>query len=97
LLALSLVVIVAGVSGKPTGNLAVGVAYGDEPQQLALPRGEAGLAAAAAFGIEVGMVQVRAQQRQQCPVALGELPARAAKKIIGAIRPSARCRSRSAR
>jgi hypothetical protein len=38
-----------------------------------VPGGELGGGAAAAFGVEVGLVQVGAQQGQQCPVALGEV------------------------
>jgi len=46
---------------------------GDYPQQFSVPAGELGRACAAAFRVEVGLVQVGAQQGKQRAVVLGEV------------------------
>jgi len=60
---------------EPAGALGIGVPGGDQAQQLPLPGGELGRWVAAAFGVQEGLVQVRAQQHQQRPVAFGEVGA----------------------
>jgi len=55
------------------GDLGVGQPARDQVQQLPVPRGELGDGVAAAFGIEVGLVQVWPQQREQGAVGLGEV------------------------
>src|SRR5215467_15713450 len=54
---------------EPPGDLGVGVADGDQAQQFPMSGGELEAGAAAAFGVEVGLVQVGAQQGQQVAVA----------------------------
>jgi hypothetical protein len=54
-------------------DLGVGVPGGDQVQQLGLPGGELGDGVAAPLGIQEGLVQVRAQQREERPVPLGEV------------------------
>jgi len=54
------------------GDLGVGMPSGDQAQQFPLPGGEPGDGVAAAFGVQVGLVQVGAQQR---PVPFGEVRA----------------------
>jgi hypothetical protein len=54
---------------------------GNQVQQVLLPGGELGDGVAAAFGVQVGLVQVRAQQGEQRPVALGEVRAGPADKV----------------
>src|SRR6266487_1538377 len=49
---------------EKAGDLGVGVPGGEQVQQVLLPGGELGVGVAAAFGVEVGLVQVRAQQRE---------------------------------
>ena len=46
---------------------------GDQVQQVGLPGGEPGDGVAAPLGVQIGLVQVRAQQREQRPVPLGEI------------------------
>jgi hypothetical protein len=58
---------------QPAGDLGVGVAGGQQAQQVLLPGGEPGNGVAAALGVQVGLVQVRAQQREHRPVTLGEV------------------------
>jgi hypothetical protein len=60
---------------ESAGDLGVDVPGGDQAQHLPVTAGKPGHAMAAAFGVEVGLVQLGAQQRQQVPVALGEVPA----------------------
>ena len=55
------------------GNLGVGMPGSDQVQQFPLPGGELGSGVAAAFGVQVSPVQVRAQQDEQRAVALGEV------------------------
>ena len=68
--------------GQPelTGHLDVGATGSDEMQQLPLPGGEVGHGRAASLRVEVRLVEVRAQQREQRPVTLGEFGARASNK-----------------
>jgi hypothetical protein len=58
---------------EPPGDLGVGVAGGDQAQQFPMAGGELGGRAPLAFGVEVGLVQVGAQQGQQVAVAVGEI------------------------
>ena len=45
-----------------------------------MPGGETGDGMAAPFAIQVGLVQVRAQKREHCPVAIGEIRSARAEK-----------------
>ena len=65
---------------EPPGDLGVGVPGGQQAQQVILAGGEPGDWVAAPFGVQVGLVQVRAQQHQQRPVTLGEVRAGASVK-----------------
>src|SRR5262249_47867758 len=60
---------------QAAGDLGVGVPGGDQVQQVPVPRGEPGGGVAAALGVEVGLVQVRAQHGEQVAVAFAEVPA----------------------
>ena len=57
------------------GDLGDGVPGGDQVQQFPLPDGELGGRVAAALGVEVGLVQVRAQHGEQVTFAVGEIRA----------------------
>jgi hypothetical protein len=46
-------------------DLGVGVPVRDQPQQASLPRGEPGPLGAAAFGVQVSLVQMRTDQGEQ--------------------------------
>ena len=72
---------------QAAGDLGVGVPGGDQAQQVFLPGGELGDRVAAAFGVEVGLVQVRAQQHQQRAVTLGEVRPGPADKFSRTVRP----------
>jgi hypothetical protein len=50
---------------EPPGDLAVGVAGGEQAQQLPVPGREPRQRVPASFGVEVSLVQVRAQQGEQ--------------------------------
>jgi hypothetical protein len=65
--------VTAAVRLEAAGDLGVGVPGGDQVQQVFLPGGELGDGVAAVFGVEVGLVQVRAQQHQQRAVTLGKV------------------------
>jgi hypothetical protein len=58
---------------KAAGDLGIGVPGGEQAQQVPVPGGQRGDRVAAAFGVHIGLVQVRAQQHQQGPVTLGEI------------------------
>jgi hypothetical protein len=58
---------------QTAGDLGVGVPGGQQVQQVFLPRGEPGHRMAAPLGIQKGLVQVRAQQREHRPVPFGEI------------------------
>ena len=60
---------------ETAGDLGVSVPGGDQMQQVPVPGGELGDGVTATFGVQVGMVQVGAQQREQRAVALGEVRA----------------------
>jgi hypothetical protein len=45
----------------------------DQAQEVGLPGGEPGNGVAAPLGIEIGLVQVGAQQGEDRPVAVGEI------------------------
>jgi hypothetical protein len=60
---------------------------GQQAQQVFRPRGQPGNRVAAPFGIEVGLVQVRTQQREDGPVCGTSTAARAARGP--AVRPGA--------
>jgi hypothetical protein len=60
---------------QAAGDLGVGVPGGEQAQQFPVPTGEL-RDRAAAFGVEIGLVQMRAQQYQQRPVMLGNSPFR---------------------
>src|SRR4029077_1856289 len=66
---------------EAAGDLGVSVPGRNQLQQVPVPRGEPGDGMAAAFGVQVGLVQVRAQQREQRAVTLGEVRAGPAAKI----------------
>ena len=55
------------------GDLGVGAPSGHQAQQFPLAGGQFGGASAALLGLKVGLVQVRAQQREQGTVAFGEV------------------------
>jgi hypothetical protein len=54
---------------------------GQQVQQVLLPRGEPGDRVAAPLSVEVGLVQVRAQQREDRPVPVGEVQPGPAEKV----------------
>src|SRR5580693_1802805 len=58
---------------QAAADLGVGVPGGQQAQQLPLPGGEPGDGIAAPLGLQVGLAQVRAQQREHRPVPLGEI------------------------
>ena len=60
---------------ETAGDLGVSVPGGDQVEQVPVPGGELGDGVTATFGVQVGMVQVGAQQREQRAVALGEVRA----------------------
>ena len=60
---------------QAAGDLGVGVPGGDQVQQVPVPGGELRGRVAAALGVEVGLVQVRAQHGEQVAVAVGEIRA----------------------
>jgi hypothetical protein len=60
---------------QAAGDLGVGVPGGDQVQQFPLPDGEPGGWVAAPLGVEVGLVQVRAQHGEQVAFAVGEIRA----------------------
>ena len=64
---------VASEGAQAAGDLGVGVPGGDQVQQVPVPGGERGGRVTAALGVEVGLVQVRAQHGEQ--VAVAEVPA----------------------
>ena len=72
---------------QAAGDLGVGVPGGDQVQQFLLPGGEPRGRVAAAFGVEVGLVQVRAQHGEQVAVAFGEIGAGPRRKISRRVRP----------
>jgi hypothetical protein len=74
---------------KEAGDLGIGVAGCEQAQQVPVPGGELGDRVAAAFGVEIGLVQVRAQQHQQCLVTLGEIATRPTEKNSRRVRPGA--------
>lgn len=63
------------------GDLGIGVPARDQAQQVRLPRGEPGPLGAAALGVQVGLVQVRADQGEQGPVAFGEVRSGKAEQV----------------
>ena len=67
-------------NAESAGDLSVGVPGGEPAQQVLLPRGEPGSGTTEPFGVEVGLVHMRTQQREQLPVALGEVRARPAEE-----------------
>jgi len=76
----AVVVLQAGAHGslgnaEAAGDLTVGVPGGDQVQQFPLSGGELGDWVAAALGVEVGLVQVRAQHGEQVAFAVGEIRA----------------------
>src|ERR1700678_1396297 len=60
---------------QAAGDLGVGVPGGDQVQQLLLPGCELGGGVATALGVEVCLVQVRAQYGQQVAMTAGEIRA----------------------
>ena len=72
-----------GSLGNPeaAGDLGIGVPGGDQVQQFLLPRGQPGDRVAAPLGVEVGLVQVRAQQCEDRPVPVGEVRPGPAEKV----------------
>ena len=60
-------------NAEPAGDLGVGVPGGQQAQHVPLPGGEPGDGAAAALVIQICLVQVRAHQREQRPVPVGEV------------------------
>src|SRR5580704_15606152 len=60
---------------EAAGDLGVGVPGGDQVQHAPVPGGELGGGVAAALGVEVGLVQVRAQHGEQVAFAVGEIRA----------------------
>ena len=67
----------------PAGDLAVGVPGGDQVQQFPVPGGELRCAATAALRVNIGLVQVGAQQGEQVAVPLGEVRAGPAEEEVG--------------
>ena len=60
-------------NAQAPGDLGVGVPGGDQVQQFPLPACELGDWVAAALGVAVGLVQVRAQHGEQVTLAAGEI------------------------
>src|SRR5262249_49098421 len=60
---------------QAAGDLGVSVPGGEQGQEFPVPGGDAGDWVAAALGVEVGLVQVRAQHGEQVAVAFGEVRA----------------------
>ena len=59
---------------EPSADLGIGVAVGDQVQQVPVPRGELGNRTATPFGVQVGLVKVGAQQGEQRPVTFPNRP-----------------------
>ena len=60
---------------QAAGDLGVGVPGGEQVQQFPVPGREPGRRVAAALGVAVGLVQVRAQHGEQVTLAAGEIRA----------------------
>jgi hypothetical protein len=60
---------------EPARDLRVGVPGGEQVQQFPVPRRELRDRVAAPVGVEIGLVQVRAQQGEQRAVCLSEVSA----------------------
>jgi hypothetical protein len=65
---------------EPPGDLGVGMPGGEQVKQLPVRGGEHRDGMTAAFGVEVGRAQMRAQQGEQVAVGLGEVTARPAEQ-----------------